>query len=135
MIRVAIVGGGISGLSAAYYMEGNTRRWIRDMESFYCYADNRGAPVIRGMGMAEAGGIPEGGWMPQCLSDSRVRNHVVRASDGTAYYITGDGYWHWIPNGTVWNCITSRHSIYLYNANWTQINSIRHENGWANCNM
>jgi hypothetical protein len=120
---------------AAYYMDGNARRWIQDPESFYCYADNNGAPVIRGMAMAEAQGIPEGDWMPQCLSRARVRNHIVRASDGTAYFVDGADWWHWIPSGAIWNCLTSRYSVYLHDASWTQINSIRQENGWANCNM
>lgn len=46
----------------AYYMEGNTRRWIPDGYDFECL--QRGRTVIRGMSLSEASGIPEGGAMP-----------------------------------------------------------------------
>lgn len=120
---------------ASYYMDANTRRWIPDTESFYCYAD-KGSPVIRGMGMAEASRIPEGGWMRRCLSPNRAKNKIVRVSDGTAYFVDINGWWHWIPNGTVWGCLTSRYPILISNATWEQANSIRRENGVrATCSM
>ena len=50
---------------ASYYMEGNIRRWIQDPYDFACYANGR--PVIRGMAMAEAQGLPEGAAMPLCV--------------------------------------------------------------------
>nr|WP_246415988.1 Ig domain-containing protein [Nocardioides luti] len=46
----------------AYYMEGNTRRWIPDGYDFECL--QRGRSVIRGMAMSEAGNLPETGAMP-----------------------------------------------------------------------
>jgi hypothetical protein len=122
---------------AAYYMEGNTRRWIQDPESYHCYAD-RGHPVIRGMGMGEARGLPEGGWMPKCLSRNRVLNRVVREGGGTAYFVDGSGWWHWIPDGGTYNCLVARHGLLISNATWEQINSLRgnngeNERGWAVC--
>jgi hypothetical protein len=49
---------------AAYYMEGNTRRWIQDPYDFGCYAAGR--RVIRGMGKSEADGLAPGSTMPLC---------------------------------------------------------------------
>ena len=46
----------------AYYMEGNTRRWIPDGYDFDCLS--RGRSVIRGMGLAEASGLGETSAMP-----------------------------------------------------------------------
>ena len=122
----------VTNEGAAYLMDGNTRRWIQDTESYYCYADY--FPVVRGMSMDEIRPIPEGGWEPRCLSPSRVRNHVVRVRDGTAYFVDGNGWWYWIPNGGIWNCITARHSVLISDATWEQVNSIRVERGvWAYC--
>lgn len=121
---------------ASYYMDGNTRRWITDVESFYAYAAGR--TVIRGMSMNELRPVPEGGWMPRRLDPNRARNHLVRVSDGTAYYVTNDGIWHWIPNGGTYNCLIARHSLLIHDATWEQVNSIRNEGNpksWANCGM
>jgi sulfur transfer complex TusBCD TusB component (DsrH family) len=119
---------------AAYYMEGNTRRWIQDVESFHCYAD-RGSPVIRGIGMAEVRGIGEGHWMPRCLSPHRVKGKIVRVGDGTAYFVDGGGLWHWIPNGGIWGCLTGRYPVLIQNASWEQVNSLRKEGAHAHCGM
>ena len=86
--------------------------------------------------MAEAAGIPEGGWMPRCLSPNRVKNRIVRVADGTAYFVDLAGWWYWIPDGGVWGCPTSRYPVLIWNATWEQVNSIRRERGvWANCSM
>lgn len=120
---------------ASYWMQGNTRRWIQDVESFYAYAE-WSHRVIRGISMSEIRPLGEGGWMPQRLSPNRVRYRVVRAVDGTAYYITGDNIWHWIPDGGTYNCLVSAHGELIHNASWEAINSIRRENGQrAYCGM
>ncbi|HYF74860.1 MAG TPA: M23 family metallopeptidase, partial [Nocardioides sp.] len=46
----------------AYYMSGNTRRWIPDGYDFECL--QRGRAVIRGMSLDEAGKLAEGAAMP-----------------------------------------------------------------------
>jgi hypothetical protein len=121
----------VTDTGATYYMDGNgTRRWVQDPESYWCYV-GRGVPVFRGIPQGEANGIAEGGWMPRCLDPNRVKNRVVRVTDGTAYFIDSSGWWYWIPNGTVWNCITSKYSILISNATWDQVNSIRRERGVA----
>ena len=47
---------------AAYYMDGNVRRWIREGYDFECY--QREHIVRRGIGIAELGPVTEGDWMP-----------------------------------------------------------------------
>lgn len=124
----------------SYYMQGNTRRWIPDSESFHCYTHRstgrsyRG--TIRGMSLGEASGIHEIGRMPKCLNRDWVKNRVVRVSDGTAYFVDRNGYWYWIPNGSVWNSLTRKYGIYTYSTSWEHVNSIRRERGvWANSRM
>jgi hypothetical protein len=126
----------VTNEGATYFMEANnTRRWVQDIESFHCYAD-RGHAQIRGIGMAEVAPIPEGGWMPRCLSPNRVRSKVVRVNDGTAYFVDASGWWYWIPNGGVWNCLAPKYGVLISNASWEQVNSIRRERGvTASCGM
>ena len=119
---------------AAYLVTGHVRHWIQDPESFWAYAD-LGYHVVRGISMAEVRPIPEGGWMPQRLDPNRVKNHVVRVSDGTSYFVDAVGWWHWIPNGGIWGCITAKHSVLINNASWAEVNALKHERGWAACGM
>ena len=69
---------------AAYYMEGNTRRWIQDGYDFDCL--QRGRSVIRGIAMSEATGIPEGTWMP--AQDCAGIHIVTIYSPSNSRYVT-----------------------------------------------
>lgn len=73
----------------AYYMEGNTRRWIPDGYDFECL--QRGRTVIRGMSLAEASGIPEGNAMPvqECAGIDIV---TIRSAYSGQYVTTEIGY-------------------------------------------
>jgi hypothetical protein len=126
----------------SFYMQGNTRYSIVDPESYYCYRDNNGAPVIGGISIGEVNPIPYGGSMPQCLSRQRVKYHIVRQDQsssfyGASYFVDGGGVWHYIRTGAVWNCLTARYRDQTFwHMNWTQINSIKgREGGDASCGM
>jgi hypothetical protein len=73
----------------AYYMEGNTRRWIPDGYDFECL--QRGRSVIRGMSLAEASGIPEGSAMPaqECAGIDIV---TIRSAASNQYVTTEINY-------------------------------------------
>jgi hypothetical protein len=119
--------------NADYFMSGNTRRWIQDAYSWDCYHEGRAA---HGMSWADASSLPEGAAMPKCLSPNVVKGKVVTASDGTAYYVDGNGWWHWIP-GSAWNCVTAKHPFYARGLPWAQINTARNGRDagldWATC--
>jgi O-glycosyl hydrolase len=94
---------------ASYYIDGDTRRWIQDAESFNCYVA-RGAPVIRGIGMAEVTGLREGAWMPWCLDASAYRNHIVNwngdtSQQKTAWVASSELKRYWIPDAGTYNCL------------------------------
>jgi hypothetical protein len=137
----------VTDTGAWYYMQGNTRRWIPDGESQYCYIGRGIRGYIYPISQGEANGVPEGGWMPRCLDPNRVKNHIVREGGGTAYFVDGGGGWHWIPDGGVWGCLVyyppanvyGKYPVLIYDATWEQINSLKpdtaHEGAHANCGM
>lgn len=132
----------VTNEGAAFRMWGTDRRWIQDPESYYCYAMpgnaygyGNAAGIIRGISMNEVAPIHEGSWMPRCLNRDRVKGKVIRNRDGTAYWVDWSGYWHWIPNGDVWYCLTRKYPVLIWDATWEQINSIKREGAHANCNM
>ena len=135
--KVVRAPGGVSYVTGD---NGKSWRWIPTVEAFYC-AIGRGYPlyptVVTWAEKASVGA--EGPAFPDCLATSRVINHVVRESgSGTAYFVTVDGKWHWIPAGVVYTCLRVIFGYPQLNANWTQINSLRgtkgeNEGAWMSC--
>jgi hypothetical protein len=75
--------------------------------------------------------------MDRCLDPNRVKGHVVRIGDGTAYLVTWDGWWHWIPGGN-YACNVNSHGLLISDATWAEVNELRNgrdagNNGWATC--
>jgi surface antigen len=112
--------------------DAGVRHWIPDGETYYC-AIARGYSAWGGdLSFAHAASLPETGAYGQCLDPNRVKNHVVRETGGTAYFVDGGGLWHWIPDGGTYLCLVRRYAL-INNVTWTHINSLRHEGAWATC--
>jgi hypothetical protein len=120
---------------ASYYMDGNTRREIQDVESYWYYVE-KGADVIKAK---ESNHIKDrigvGSKMPRRLSAERVKKNIVRVNDGTAYFVDKNGKWHWI--NTSWGCLTKKYDVLIWDATWAQVNTLRigSETTTATCSM
>jgi GDSL-like Lipase/Acylhydrolase family len=109
---------------------GGTRHWVPDILTAQRLQELGYGYSFNSMAWETAASIPEGGWQPRALPRWLVRGHVVRATDGTAYYVTSDDLWHWIKTGDLYNWLVAHHGFAGTYA-WDQLNSIRHEGNWA----
>ncbi len=117
------------------YIHDGTLRWIPGAETYWCWR-NRGYAPIEGLTQEHVDSLGNGQpWAPECMDPARARRHVVREKGGTAYFVDGGDWWHWIPTGAIYNCLVARYPL-INNVTWGEINSLRRENGVnANCSM
>jgi hypothetical protein len=117
------------------YIYDGSLRWIPGAETYWCWR-NRGWTPIEGLTQQQVDTLGNGQpWAPECLDPNRVRGRVVREKGGTAYFVDGGDWWHWIPDGGTYNCLVGRYPL-VNNVTWGEINSLRRENGvHANCGM
>ena len=103
--------------------------WIPDKETYWCRVLRYGQRVLTVATQAEANSLGNGQpWEPRCFAKERVRNKVVREAGGTAYFVSADDRWHWIPTGALYNCLIARYPL-INGSPWQQINSLRGANG------
>jgi hypothetical protein len=114
----------------SYYVDGNhVRHWIADGETWYCMVAQ--GSVIN-VTSDQLSALPQGGTQTPCLDPNRILGKVVRATDGTSYWVDWSGWWHWIKDGGTWQCLVNRYGL-INNVSWTAINAIKHEGNWASC--
>ncbi|GAW52461.1 hypothetical protein PD653_4558 [Nocardioides sp. PD653] len=93
----------------AYLLDaGWVRRWIPDGNSYDCLRLNGHAvvnAVPRYYVMDHTSG-PDA--TLDCASRDAAKGHVVKADDGSSWYIDLRGTAHWIPDGGTYDCITQQ---------------------------
>lgn len=116
---------------AVYFVDSNgTRHWVRDWYTVERLQEIGHQFLGWSLNGEQVASLGEGGWQGLMLARWRVRNRVVRASDGTAYFVTNDDRWHWIKDGSIYNHLVRKYGL-AGTWSWEHINSIRWEGGWA----
>src|SRR4029077_3605313 len=92
----------------SYYIDsGWVRRWIPDGGTYDCLSLN-GHPVIN-VPRYYVDDLTKGANITvSCWSPTAARGHVVRADDGSAWYVDLRGGRHWIPDGGTYDCIVAQ---------------------------
>ena len=88
--------------------EGWVRRWIPDGDSYDCLVANGHEVVFnvpRYYVMDRVAG-PDQSF--QCVDRAAAPGRVVRADDGSSWYVDQRSTPHWIPNGGTYECITQQ---------------------------
>jgi hypothetical protein len=118
----------VSSTGTSYFFDGTTLHWIPDDQTYWCLVDS-GKQVYQVTAQADADLLGSGQpWQPQCFSLQRIVGHIVREnSTGASYTVSGDGLWHWIPDGGTFNCLAT--TMAVIQSDWAQINSLRGPNG------
>ena len=95
--------------SDAYLINGNwTRSWIKDGGSFLCLSLN-GHTVKNNVPRYYIDDLPKAADVTSsCWNATVARGHVVRAGDGSSWYVDLRGGRHWIPNGGTYDCIVAQ---------------------------
>ena len=107
-----------------FLTDGNgCRRHVRDTYTLERLQEIGYAFKHTSAAQSEIDSLPSCGAHPLALAQWRVRNRVVRATDGTAYFVTNDNLWHWIPDGSTYNHLVSRYGL-AGTFSWEAINSI-----------
>ena len=88
---------------AVYFVDNNgTRHWARDWYTVERLEEIGHRFVGWYLNGEHVRSLGEGHWEGLMLARWRVHNRVVRASDGTAYFVTNDDRWHWIKDGSIY---------------------------------
>jgi hypothetical protein len=122
-----------SSTSESYFVDSTgTRRWIQDGESYFCLT-GRGYPVVNiGYGfLIET--IPAGASYPRCLDPERFRKTIIVVdATSTSYFVDGSGHLHWIPDGTVFSCLSGSYPV-RRGFTQEQADSLGNGQPWATC--
>jgi hypothetical protein len=130
VIRYAVQGQQRFG--EAQVISGGRKYWIPDGATWNCETAKRQVVDVRWTQYID--NFPGRDWA-YCFNLDQLKGKVLRHSDGgDAHYVDRGGNRHWIPNGSIYNCLKGR-GVPVVETRWRQyVTSIR-ELGWANCEM
>lgn len=87
---------------------------VRVAGIFNCLVGWKGKTVAtRSASAAELGRLDRGA--DQTCQPTEARNHIIRQSDGTAYFVDQNLRRRWIPNGGTYNCLREVKGLPLHN--------------------
>ena len=97
----------------AYYVDGSgTRHWIPSGGVFLCFYEWKGLSLYDNLSSDRTGAFAEGS-VATC-SVPEASNTLLRQSDGTSFFVDGNGTRHWIPTGGVFLCFYEWKGLPLY---------------------
>jgi hypothetical protein len=89
-----------------------TLHWIPDGGTYLCLTAWYGYAVVTVNTWDAINALPENTAVhANCFVPQYALNHVLRESDGTAYYLDGLGVRHWIPDIETWYCMIGRYPL------------------------
>lgn len=97
----------------SYLVEPNfSRRWIADGGTFMCLAANGHAVVdaVPRYFIEDMAKAADYSW--SCWNATAAKGKVVRADDGSSWYVDLRGGRHWIPDGGTYQCLVAQKGDY-----------------------
>ena len=128
----------VSATGTSFVIDGQgAPHWIPDGETYHCVIGARGLALTDGLSQAHIDTLGNGQpWQPRCLDPGRVAGKIARVSaTGTSYFVDRAGQPHWIPDGSVYSCLTRRGIAVVDGLEQAHVDSIGNGQPWQpRCN-
>ena len=128
----------VSASGTSFVIDGQgAPHWIPDGETYHCVTGARGLALTDGLDQAHIDTLGNGQpWQPRCLDPGRVAGKIARVSaTGTSYFVDRAGQPRWIPDGSVYACLTRRGIAVVDGLGEAHVDSIGNGQPWQpRCN-